>query len=112
MTGKTKRLYESLVEGAQSGLTDSALFQHVLQQCPKATSKKIVRASLLALGDPDLNDATILHSIYALAIKHRLEPVTKKDIKALEETPKPEKSKASKKAKAPKEVATGQAAAT
>ncbi|EJZ19290.1 hypothetical protein, partial [Rhizobium sp. Pop5] len=39
----------------------------------KATSKKIVRASLLALTDPHLRDRNILDVIYALAIKHRLD---------------------------------------
>ena len=51
MSGKSKKFYEALVEGAQSGLTDIALFRHVMHHCPKATSKKIVRASLLALGE-------------------------------------------------------------
>jgi hypothetical protein len=32
-----------------------------------------VRAALLALSDPDLKDANILHTIYALAIKHRVD---------------------------------------
>jgi hypothetical protein len=104
MSGKFKKMYEALVEGAQSGLTDVDLLRHVVHRCPKATSKKIVKASLLALGDAELNDAAILRTIYALAIKHRVEPLTKADIEALEETPKAETSKPSKKARAHREA--------
>lgn len=80
MGGQIDRIYETLVTGAEKGLSDKALFDHVLGNCPKATSKKIVKASLLALTDPDLRDANILHVIYALAIKHRLDPLLKKDL--------------------------------
>lgn len=79
MSKKPKKIYEALVEGATEGLTGEELFRHVLEECPKATSKKIVKASLLALSDPDLKDADILHVIYALAIKHRLDPWVKED---------------------------------
>jgi hypothetical protein len=68
-----KRVYEALVDGAMEGLTDDALYEFVRRRCPKATSKKIVRASLLALADPHLMDRNILDVIYALAIKHRLD---------------------------------------
>ncbi|MBY5540437.1 hypothetical protein HFO60_10350 [Rhizobium leguminosarum] len=68
-----KRVYEALVDGAMEGLTDEALYDFVKARCPKATSKKIVRASLLALLDPHLKDRNILDVIYALAIKHRLD---------------------------------------
>ncbi|WP_332303295.1 hypothetical protein [Rhizobium sp. GR12] len=71
MTDNTKKIYSALVEGAQAGLTDKALYQHVVEECRKAASKKIVKASLLALSDPDLKDSGILHATYALAIKHR-----------------------------------------
>jgi len=71
--GETKKkVYEALVEGATSGLTDAALYDHVVKRVPKANNKRIVRASLLALSDPDLTDRNILNVIYALAIKHRL----------------------------------------
>ncbi|NKN37406.1 hypothetical protein HFC70_13695 [Agrobacterium sp. a22-2] len=80
MPDKTKKIYHALVEGAQAGLTDKALYQHVVEECHKATSKKIVKASLLALSDPDLNDSNILHTIYALAIKHRLDPSSMDDV--------------------------------
>jgi hypothetical protein len=85
MSGKIKKIYEALIDGAQTGLTDSALYRHVLDECPKASSKKIVKASLLALSDPDLKDANILQVIYALAIKHRLDPATKEDIEEIEQ---------------------------
>ena len=80
MTDKTKKIYHALLEGAQAGLTDKALYQHVVDECHKATSKKIVKASLLALSDPDLKDSNILHTIYALAIKHRLDPSSMDDV--------------------------------
>lgn len=91
MTDKTKKIYKALVEGAQTGLTDKALYQHVVEECHKATSKKIVKASLLALSDPDLKDSNILHAIYALAIKHRLDPSCMDDVEepeAIKEAPK------------------------
>ncbi|MBB4239080.1 hypothetical protein [Rhizobium esperanzae] len=68
-----KRVYEALVDGAMEGLTDQALYDFVKARCPNASSKKIVRASLLALTDPHLKDRNILDVIYALAIKHRLD---------------------------------------
>lgn len=52
MSDKTKKIHHALVDGAQAGRSDKALFQHVVEECPKATSKKIVKASLLALSDP------------------------------------------------------------
>lgn len=68
-----KRVYEALVDGAMDGLVGDALYEFVRKRCPKASSKKIVRASLLALSDPHLKDRNILDVIYALAIKHRLD---------------------------------------
>lgn len=78
MSGK-KKIYEALLEGAEKGLSGDELYAHVTGKVAKATSKKIVRASLLALTDPDLRDGTILQVIYALAIRHRLDPVTADD---------------------------------
>ena len=80
MGDKIKKIYESLIAGATAGLSEEALFAHVKTDCPKASSKKIVKASLLALSDDDIKDANILQVIYALAIKHRLDPITKDDI--------------------------------
>lgn len=71
--GEKKKIYHALVDGATAGLSDKALFTYVLEKCPKTSSKRIVRASLLALSDPDLRDANVLNTIYALAIKHRLD---------------------------------------
>lgn len=67
-----KKIYEYLIEGATSGLTDDALYSFIIKKVPKANSKRIVRAGFLALSDPSLTDRTILNVIYALAIKHRL----------------------------------------
>jgi len=85
MTGKIDRIYEALITGAERGLVDEALYRHVLAECPKASSKKIVKASLLALSDPDVKDAQILQVVYALAIRHRLDPVTENDLEAVGE---------------------------
>jgi hypothetical protein len=76
---KRKKVYEALVDGATEGHRDRQLYNFVQQRCPKTSSKKIVRASLLALSDPDLKDHNILSTIYALAIKHRLDAVRADD---------------------------------
>ena len=73
--GDKKKIYAALVDGATKGLSDDALYSFVLEQCPDTSNKKIVRASLLALSDPDLLDRNILNVIYALAIQHRLTDV-------------------------------------
>jgi hypothetical protein len=70
---KRKKVYDTLIEGATQGLSDTSLYDFVIKKCPKTTSKRIVRASLLALSDPDVRDANVLHTVYALAIKHRLD---------------------------------------
>jgi hypothetical protein len=74
MGDKKKRVYAALFDGAYEGLTDKALFDFVKRRVPKVTSRNIVRASLLALDDAEARDANVLQTIYALAIKHRLEP--------------------------------------
>ena len=93
MNGKLQKIYHALIDGAQAGLADEKLFRHVLEKCPKATSKKIVRASLLALSDPDVKDKSILDVIYALAIKHRLDPLTKDDLEEVKDKPEPKRAK-------------------
>ena len=70
---KIQKVYDALIDGAFEGLSDKALHDYVVERCPKATSKRIVRASLLALTDPDVKDPAVLNVIYALAIKHRLD---------------------------------------
>ncbi len=67
-----KKIYDYLIEGATSGLTDDALYDFITKKVPKANSKRIVRAGFMALSDPALTDRNILNVIYALAIKHRL----------------------------------------
>ena len=79
MSDKFKKIYEAIVDGAEDGLTGTALFKHVLSECPNATSKKIVKASLLALTDPEMKDEKVLRVIYDLAIKHRLDAVSEND---------------------------------
>ena len=73
MGEKRKQVYAALIEGATAGLADDKLYHFVLERCPKTSSRKIVRASLLALSDPDVMDCNVLNVIYALAIKHRLD---------------------------------------
>ena len=70
---KRKKVYEALIEGATSGLADKDLFAFVIEKCPHTSSKRMVRASLMALSDPDVKDPKVLHAVYALAIKHRLD---------------------------------------
>lgn len=70
---KIRKIYDALVEGAYQGLSDAELHDYVLEHCPKATSKRLVRAALLALSDPEIQDRNVLNVIYALAIKHRLD---------------------------------------
>jgi hypothetical protein len=96
MSDKIKKIYHALVEGAENGLTDKALFKYVVDECPKATSKKIVKASLLALSDDELKDAQILKVIYDLAIKHRLDAATADDAEehVTSDAPKLKKAKA------------------
>lgn len=67
-----RKIYEALLEGATAGLVGDELFGYVHARHPKTTSRKIVRAALLSLSDPALSDRNILHTIFALAIKHRL----------------------------------------
>lgn len=75
-----KKIYNVLLEGATAGLSDNMLYDFVKLHVPKATSKKIVHASLFALTDPDVRDANVLHVIYALAIKHRMDASEPDDV--------------------------------
>ncbi len=79
MGEKRKKIYQALVDGATEGLAGDALYDFVLKRCPKTSSKKVVRASLLALTDPGVTDKNVLDTIYALAIKHRMDEVAVAD---------------------------------
>lgn len=79
MAGKIKKVYNALIEGATEGKSGKELYDFVKAECPKATSKRIVKASLRALTDPDVKDGNLLRVIYALAIQHRLDEVEAKD---------------------------------
>ncbi len=72
MGKKLNKVYEALVGGAADGLTGRELYAHVVDQCPKTSSKRIVKASLFALSDPDVKERGLLEAIYALAIDYRL----------------------------------------
>jgi hypothetical protein len=65
------RVYKALVDGAYEGLSGQALLNFVLERCPKATDKLVVRASCLALSDSDVNDPDVLRAIYGLAVARR-----------------------------------------
>src|SRR5262245_11379130 len=80
MSEKRKKIYHAIVDGATEGLSDEALYEFVVQRCPKASSKKIVRAAVLALTDPDVTDRHVLSTIYALAIKHRMDEIGHGDL--------------------------------
>ena len=73
MSDKHKKIYHALVDGATEGLSGQKLYDYVVGEVPKTSSKKIVRAALLALTDPDVTERHVLDVIYALAIKHRLD---------------------------------------
>ncbi|MFA7413597.1 MAG: hypothetical protein WC048_03850 [Rhizobium sp.] len=75
----SRKIYEALVEGATAGLGGDELFGYILSRHPKTTSRKIVHAALLSLSDPALSDRNILHTIFALAIKHRLKELQSGD---------------------------------
>lgn len=60
MGEKRKRVYEALVDGATEGLSGDRLFSFIRERCPKVTSKKLVRAALLALTDKDITDKIFL----------------------------------------------------
>ncbi|MCM2476284.1 hypothetical protein HGO38_22735 [Rhizobium sp. CG5] len=75
MGAKRKKIYEALVDGATEGHSGRSLYDFVQKRCPKTSGKKIVRASLFALTDPDVTDRNVLDVIYALAIKHRMDEV-------------------------------------
>lgn len=72
MGKKLSKVYDALVEGAADGRTGRDLYEFVIEECPKASAKRIVKASLFALSDPDIRDRAVLEAIYALAIDHRL----------------------------------------
>jgi hypothetical protein len=70
MDKKLNRVYEALFEGAD-GLARRELCENIIAKAPKTSSKRIVKASLLALTDPDSQDQGALERIYD-AIQHRL----------------------------------------
>lgn len=72
MGKKLNRVYNALIKGAADGLVGKELHDHVMGKCPKTSSKRIVKASLMALTDPDVKQRNVLEAIYDLAIKYRL----------------------------------------
>lgn len=72
MGKKLNRVYNALIEGAADGRTGTDLHDFVTEKCPKTSSKRSVKASLMALTDPDVRERYVLEAIYDLAIKYRL----------------------------------------
>lgn len=72
MGKKLNAVYQALIEGATNGLDGRKLYDFVVERCPKTSAKRIVKASLFALSDPDIRDRDVLEAIYALAITYRL----------------------------------------
>ncbi len=72
MGKKLNRVYDALIEGAADGRTGTDLHDFVTEKCPKTSSKRLVKASLMALTDPDVRERYVLEAIYDLAIKYRL----------------------------------------
>jgi hypothetical protein len=103
---KRKKVYDALIDGATQGLSDASLYDFVLEKCPKTTSKRIVRASLLALSDPDVRDAKVLQIIYALAIKHRLDGGPEAAADEIEAIPEVVEEKPIKPTKASRKIAS------
>ncbi len=99
MGKKLDRVYHALIEGATEGLQDDGLYQYVVEHCPKTSSKRIVKASLFALSDPDITDKNILDTIYALAIKYRLASLGVDDDAHEEDEDRPEAPRTTKKVK-------------
>lgn len=71
---KRDKVYKALIDGAYEGLVGDDLHSVVLDRCPRTSDRLIVKASLLALGDPDVIDPDVLRAIYELAIARRTSP--------------------------------------
>jgi hypothetical protein len=72
MGKKREKLYAVALDGIQKGLKKQALNEHIFNQCSDASSKRIVKASLLAFADANVLDKKILQQMSDLAIQHRL----------------------------------------
>jgi len=78
MGKKLECVYHALLDGASDGLEDDEL-SSLSSASAQASSKRIVKASLLALTDPDVKDRKVLNAVYALAIKYRLQELGVED---------------------------------
>ncbi len=74
--GKVKNIYSALLHGATLGLWDEALMAHVIEVCPYATERRVIKAASRTLLDPEVEDRNILNVICNLAIKLRAGPIT------------------------------------
>lgn len=68
---KLNSVYGTMILGISEGLSGSALYDYVTQNCRDASEKRIRRASLLALADDRVKDRAILEHIYQLAVHSR-----------------------------------------
>ncbi|MBR0556309.1 hypothetical protein J5J10_11535 [Ciceribacter sp. L1K23] len=83
--GERKNIYAAMVDGATEGRSDRDLFSYIIERCPNASARKILRAAVLGLEDPKLIDRNVLNTILAFAVKTKLRDFDRKP-------PKPRKS--------------------
>lgn len=72
MGKKREKLYSVILDGIQDGLKSQSLNKYILNKLPNASSKQIVKASLLAFSNVDVLDEKKLQQVCGLAIQHRL----------------------------------------
>ncbi|MGJ4859708.1 hypothetical protein ACN6KF_005743 [Labrys sp. La1] len=71
--GETKkRIYEALITGAAKGLHSAPLYAYVANKVPRSDNKRVIRAALQSLRDPELTDPASLRAICSLAVERRL----------------------------------------
>lgn len=71
MGKKLTAVYEVLVEGLTGGLKDHELYDFVSRRCQGSSSKRVCRASVLAMSDPRVTDRAALERVYSIAVDHR-----------------------------------------
>ncbi|WP_145642302.1 hypothetical protein [Neorhizobium alkalisoli] len=77
MGKKLNSVYGMMISGILEGLSGSALYEYVTENCQDASEKRICRASLLALADPRVEDRNIPEHIYQLAVSARFRAMTR-----------------------------------
>jgi len=70
--GDRKKIERAILEGVTDGLSGKKLLEHVTKVAPNASPKKVSKVAFHLLTDTSLTDRTILNTVYALALEHRL----------------------------------------